>query len=298
MNGTVGIIGIGKIGLPIATNLLEQGFTVIGYRRHMSDDFITIGGIPAHSSKEVAKRSNVVITALPDDDALIEVVSGDNGIVQGAHPGLLVVDVGMQSLQAKEQAYHALERVGVSMLDCPISGIPPQVLARKAVLFASGDQQAIDTCMDVLKSFSGNVFYIGSFGAGLRMKCVANLLVAVHILAAAEAMTLASKAGLDLEQVVKVISPSVASSAQFVARAPMMAEGRYEPALGAVREMGEEVIAVIRSLAATCHSATPLLETAAHYYEKAIAAGYGSKDVAIMFPFLSEESISESQADR
>jgi 3-hydroxyisobutyrate dehydrogenase-like beta-hydroxyacid dehydrogenase len=144
-----------------------------------------------------------------------------------------------------------------------------------------------DACLPVLQAFSGNIFYIGDFGAGLKMKCVANLLVAIHILAAAEAMTLASKAGLDLEMVARVISPSVASSAQFVARAPLMAEGQYEPAMASVEQTVEDVLPVIHALATTSHSPTPLFDVATSYYEQAVAAGLGDKDVTILFSLLS-----------
>ena len=231
MKKIVGMIGLGKMGLPIAANLLEHGFTVIGYRRHMSDDFITMGGTPAHSSEEVARQCAVVITCLPEESALHEAVSGEHGLIHGAHPGLIVVDVGMLSIQAKEEARRSLEQVGAHMLDCPISGIPPQVLARKTVLFGSGEKDLFEQCKPVLEGFTSTIFYLGAFGAGTKMKCVANLLVGVHVLAAAEAMALSSKAGLDPATVIQVISPSVASSAQFVARAQMMVSHTYEPAL-------------------------------------------------------------------
>src|SRR5579859_3265482 len=99
MSTNVGIVGIGKMGLPVALSLLEHGFTVIGYRRHMIDDFITMGGTPALSSKEVAQRCDIVITCLSDDSALLDAVSGENGLLHGVHPGLIVVDIGMLSLQ-------------------------------------------------------------------------------------------------------------------------------------------------------------------------------------------------------
>ena len=285
MKKTVGIIGLGKMGLPVAANLLEHGFTVIGYRRHMIDDFITMGGIPAHSSEEVAQQCDVVITCLPEDSALLETVSGEHGLIHGAHPGLTIVDIGMLTLKAKEKARHALEQVGAHMLDCPISGIPPQVLTRKTVLFASGKKDIFERCKPVFEGFTSTIFYLGDFGAGTKMKCVANLLVGVHVLAAAEAMALAVKVGLDPAMVVQVISPSVASSAQFVARAQMMVAHHYDPPLSTIAQL-EECITVINELADAVNCPTPMLDKAAHYYEGAISAGLGEKDVAAMYSFL------------
>ena len=285
MKKAVGIIGLGKMGLPIAANLLEHGFTVIGYRRHMIDDFITMGGTPAHSSEEVARQCDVVITCLSEESALLEAVSGEHGLIHGVHPGLTVVDIGMLSIQAKEEARRSLEQVGAHMLDCPISGIPPQVLTRKTVLFASGEKHLFEQCKPVFEGFTSTIFYLGDFGAGTKMKCVANLLVGIHVLAAAEAMALSTKAGLDPATVIQVISPSVASSAQFVARAQMMVDSRYEPALSTIHQM-EECIGVINGLADVVDCPTPMLDKAAHYYNDAASAGLGEKDVSAMYSFL------------
>ena len=285
MKQTVGLIGLGKIGLPIATNLLEHGFPVVGYRRHMIDDFITMGGTPARSSQEVAQQCDVVITCLPQNRALLDAVSGTNGLIHGARPGLIVVDIGMLTIQAKERAREALERVGAHMLDCPISGIPPHVLTRKTVLFGSGEKHIFEQCKHVLEGFTNTIFYLGDFGVGTKMKCVANLLVGIHVLATAEAMTLSSKAGLDPAMVIQVISPSVASSAQFVARAPMMTEGRYEPALATISQL-EEDIAIIKVLTKEVNCPTPMLDNAAQFYERAISSGLGEKDVSVMYSFL------------
>ena len=287
MNKTVGIIGLGKMGLPIAANLLEHGFTVIGYRRHMIDDFITMGGVPAHSSAEVAQQCDVVLTCLPEDSALLDAVSGEHGLIHGSHLGLTVVDIGMLSIHAKEQARRALEHVGAHMLDCPISGIPPQVLSRKTVLFASGEKDIFERCKPVFEGFTSTIFYLGDFGAGTKMKCVANLLVFTHVLAAAEAMTLSTKAGLDPDIVVQVISPSVASSAQFVARAQMMVSHAYEPALSAIGQV-EEGVAVINELAKAVDCPTPMLDHAVKYYEGAVSAGLGAQDVSAMYSFLND----------
>ncbi len=285
MHKTVGIIGLGKMGLPIAANLLEHGFTVIGYRRHMIDDFITMGGTPAHSSEEVARQCDVVITCLPEDNALLETVSGEHGLIHGAHPGLVIVDIGMLSIKTKEDARRSLEQAGAHMLDCPISGIPPQVLTRKTVLFASGEKDIFEQCKPVLEGFTSTIFYLGDFGAGTKMKCVANLLVGVHVLAAAEAMALSTKVGLDPAIVIQVISPSVASSAQFVARAQMMVSQTYEPALSSLHQMVES-IGVINGLADFVNCPTPMLDKAAQYYESAVSSGLGEKDVSAMYLFL------------
>lgn len=292
MSINVGMVGLGNMGLPVALSLLEHGLPVYGYRRHMIDDFITMGGTPVSSSKEVAQHSDIVLTCLPSDEALLEVVSGENGLMQGAHPGLIVVEISMLSLEAKEQALTHLQRVGVEMLDCPISGTPSMVLPRKTVFLGSGDEDVFQRCLPVFQAITDNNFYLGGFGVGSKMKCVANLLVAVHTLATAEAMVLSSKAGLDPEMVMKVITPSIAGSTMFAVRAPMMAARRYEPSMGSIHSV-QEFIPLINALAKEVSSPTPLLDVAVRYYDRAAAGGRGEQDIASLFAVLEEEGESK-----
>ena len=286
MSIQVGMVGLGKVGLPLAAKLIEKGYTVIGHRRHAMDDFASLGGIPAASNREVAERSDIVITCLPNDQSLYDAVQGEDGVVAGVHPGLLVVEISMLTLHAKEQARQALAQVGVTMLDCPISGTPAMIAPGKVVFFGSGDREAFDQVLPVFEAITSNNFYLGPFGAGSKMKCVANLLVAVHNLAAAEAMVLSTKAGLDPEMVIKVINPSIAGSATFAARTPLMAARRYDPPISTVGQV-KEFILVIRELTENLNVPTPMLDVAEHYYEEAVSAGHGNRDVAAMFALLS-----------
>ena len=248
-----------------------------------------MGGTPVSSSKEVAQHCDIVLTCLPTDEALLEAIEGENGLIHGAHPGLIVVEISMLSIQAKEQALTHLQRVGVEMLDCPISGTPALVLPRKTVFFGSGDEEVFHHCLPVLQAITDNNFYLGGFGAGSKMKCVANLLVAVHTLAAAEAMVLSTKAGLDPEMVMKVINPSIAGSAMLAARGPMMATRRYEPPLGSIHQV-QEFIPLIKALARESGCPTPLLDLASGYYDRAAEEGRGEQDIAAMFSVLGKEA--------
>ena len=133
--------------------------------------------------------------------------------------------------------------------------------------------------------------YMGSLekGAGSKMKCVANLLVAVHNLAAAEAMVLSTRAGLDPETVIKVISPSIAGSTMFAARAPMMAARHYVPPLGTIDQV-QEFIPLIKGFAQDVGCPTPLLDLASGYYDRAVEEGRGGQDIAAMFSVLGKDA--------
>jgi putative dehydrogenase len=285
----VGMVGLGKMGLPLAVRLIEKDFTVIGHRRHSMADFVAQGGLPAASNGEVAQRCDVILTCLPNDEALLEAITGVDGVAAGTHPGLIVVEISMLTLKAKERARQALRELDVPLLDCPISGTPAMIAPGKTVFFGSGEKAAFERVLPVLGAITSNTFYLGEFGAGSKMKCVANLLVAVHNLAAAEAMVLSTKAGLDLEMVMRVINPSIAGSAAFSARAPLMAAGQYDSPLGSVNQV-KEFILIIRELTENLGAPTPLLDVAEHYYEQAVAAGHGDKDVAAMYALLAEKA--------
>mgnify|MGYP000334589701 CR=1 FL=1 len=289
MTMTVGMVGLGQIGMPIAKMLLEAGYTVYGYRRSAMDDLRALGGIPGKTPAEVAARCDVVLTCLPTDEALVEVVTEAHGLAAGAHPGLVVAEIGMQTMQAKEQVRAALAAGGAHTLDAPISGIPPMVLARKASFFVSGEQAAYERAVPIFQTLSDVYTYLGPFGCGSAMKAVANLLVAVHNLAAAEAMVLATKAGLDPNQVIQLINGSIAGSATFAVRAPKMAARSFEPPAGKVWQV-QEFIGVIRSLSGPLGVPTPLLDTSAVYIDRAVAAGRGEQDVSALYAVLGAEA--------
>jgi 3-hydroxyisobutyrate dehydrogenase len=285
----IGIIGLGRMGLPIAKNLIEAGFAVTGYRRGNMSAFTDLGGVAAGSCREVAQRSDVVITCL-HEEAFYDAFSGPAGLVHGVHPRLIVLDLSTAAIEVKERELHALQSMKAQMLDCPVSGTPIMAAAKQVVLFASGERAAYEHCLPVLEAIAANHFYLGHFGAGMKMKYIANLLLAVHNVAAAEAMVLSAKANLDPELVLKVISPSIAGSTAFTTRALMMAQGRYlPPAPGPIQTM-YEVIELIDVFARNNHCPTPLFSLATRYYEQAMTEGRGEQDIAAIYALLGKEA--------
>jgi len=283
----VGMVGVGTMGLPMAANLLERGYVVHGYRRRSLDDFVAIGGRPTASSAELAERCDVVFVILPDEDALDDVALGEQGLVVGAHAGLVVAELSTMRVSKKQEVRDALASAGAEMLDCPISGMPGMVKKRTASIFASGPADVVDRCHDVMAAITDTVKYLGTFGNGTTMKLVANLLVGVHTLAAAEALALAHHGGLDLETVIDVIRGGIASSTIFEARGPMMAAGAYTPAPGPVDTMLQSVYE-IREFADDVGSPTPLFSRAAAEYQRAHDDGRGHEDIAVLFSQLVE----------
>jgi 3-hydroxyisobutyrate dehydrogenase len=278
---TVGLIGLGKIGLPIAENLIKSGYRVIGYRRSAMAEFEKIGGVPARSPADVGAQTDIVLTCLPSALALDEVVRGKNGLTQSARPGQIVVELGSHLVPDKERQIAPLAAKGAIFLDGEVGGTPGMVSARKAVVYLAGDAEAAKKAEQVVRGFTDVVHYFGAFGAASKVKLINNLLVAIHIAATAEAMALGLKAGVDVDLMIKAVAGGSGGSTQFGIRAPWMAQRRFLPAQGDAKGLSH-YFELIGDMADRAGVATPLLDRAAELYQRCIDMGLGEQDNAVM----------------
>jgi L-threonate 2-dehydrogenase len=275
----VGIIGLGKMGLPIARNLIERGFTVIGYRRSGSPELVQAGGTVAGSPAEVAAGADVLLSILPGARDVEEVIGGPDGTLAAMRSGTVHIEMTTVDVDSKARLRDAVVARGGDMLDCPITGSPGMVAPRLATTFASGDPASVSAVSAVLDAISGPWVYTGAFGTGARMKYIANLLLAVHTVAAAEAMALARRSGLNLELVQKTLENSISSSAIWKQRGPMMAERAWSPAPGPIRTL-QPILEQIEAYAAQAGLSTPVFAAAKEAFGKALADGWGDLDIA------------------
>jgi putative dehydrogenase len=289
MDNAVGLIGLGAIGLPAAKNLIERGFQVHGYRRSNMAEFADAGGKPAASPRDLAKQCQVIITCLPDAKAVDEAIAGPNGVLSAGRKGLVIVELSTLKLSDKERMRDLVAQANGMLLDAPLSGLPNMVKQRTAVIFVSGDQQAYETAKPALEGITDKALHLGEFGVGTKMKFAANLLVGVHILATAEVLAMSTKAKLPLEQVIKILSPSAATSFQFQARAPMMAQKNWETALASVGLFLKDMD-TIAGFADEMGCPAPLIHTVRDYYARAVDQGLGEKDVAAVYAVVAKES--------
>jgi 3-hydroxyisobutyrate dehydrogenase-like beta-hydroxyacid dehydrogenase len=283
---TVGLIGIGKIGLPVADNLIKSGYRVVGYRRSSLDEFAKIGGVPARSAADVGAQTDVVLTCLPSTEALDDVVHGPHGLLHSARPGQIVAELGSHPVPDKKRQIALLAERGVTFIDGEVSGTPGMVAARKAVVYLAGDAQACKKLEAVVAGFTDSCLYFGEFGAASRVKLINNLLVAINIAATAEAMALGLKAGVDVPLMIKAIATGSGGSTQFAIRAPWMAERRFTPVQGSAGTLAH-YFDMIADFAATVGVATPLLDCVVPLYRRCVEMGLGDKDVAVMLDVLS-----------
>ncbi|OGA10901.1 MAG: hypothetical protein A3D95_09755 [Betaproteobacteria bacterium RIFCSPHIGHO2_12_FULL_69_13] len=274
--GAVGMIGLGIMGSAMAANLVRAGFAVHGYdilaaRRSA---LRRIGGHPARSIGDLARLARVVITSLPGVDALEDVTAQ-----LSVEPRRIVVETSTLPIEDKVRSLRSLKRVDSVVLDCPLSGTGAQAKTKDLVVYASGDRAAFAKALPFLRGFSRSQHYLGAFGNGSRMKFVANLLVAIHNVSAAEAFVLGMKAGLDPETILRVAGDGAGSSRVFQIRGPLMVKGRYQPATMKV-EVWQKDMKIIGEFAARLGCPTPLFSACAPLYNAAMAQGFSAQDTA------------------
>ncbi len=283
----IGVVGMGIMGSAYARNLLAAGFSVVGHDVASASmtAFEAMGGEPARSNAEVAQRCDVVLVALPDLTALHDALSGAGGLIESAHEGQVVVEMGTFALEDKRWAQDQLEPTGAVVLDAPVSGTGLQAEAGDIVIFASGDPAAIERVGPIFEAL-GRTYDLGRYGNGSKMKYLANLLVSVHNVATAETFVLGTAAGLDPARILEVISSGVGSSRVFEIRGPMIVADDYPPA--ARLSLFLKDIDVIGRFARDLGVPTPMLDASLPWYREAVEAGLGELDAAAVARMLAD----------
>ncbi len=286
--GSIGIIGLGIMGGAIARNLAAAGWRVYGYDIDAGccQAAAQAGVQIAASVAELAAQAPTLLTSLPNPDALHSTVSA---IASAGVSRRVVIEASTFSLDDKLKAMAVLDAAGHVLLDCTISGTGAQARNKDLAVYASGDSDAMRALMPLFRDYAREVYDVGAFGNGSRMKFVANLLVAIHNVASAEAMVLGMKAGLDPEKIVEVIRAGAGNSRIFELRAPLMAQNRYEPATMKV-SVWQKDMHVIGDFAAQVGSPTPLLSATVPVYDAAMAQGHAAEDTASVCAVLEKQA--------
>ena len=278
---TVGLVGVGKIGLPIAENLIKSGYRVLGYRRSSLAEFEKLGGVAARSPADIGAQADIVLTCLPSAQALDEVVTGKQGLVHSARPGQIIIEFGSHLVPDKERQIAPLAAKGAIFLDGEVGGTPGMVSARKAVVYLAGDAEAAKKAEPVVRGFTDIVHYFGPFGAASKVKLINNLLVTINLAATGEAMALAMKTGVDIDLLIKAVASGSGGSMQFGIRAPWMAQRRFLPAQGHTYGLSH-YFDLIGDFADRMGVATPLFDRAIEVHQRVIDKGFGEYDHAVL----------------
>jgi 2-hydroxy-3-oxopropionate reductase len=229
MADQIGFIGLGIMGKPMARNLLKAGYTLTVYdiRAEPVEELVTDGAKMAASSKEVAARTDKIITMLPDSADSEKAILGPDGVLEGARPGSIVIDMSSIAPLVSQRIAAQCARKGVEMLDAPVSGGEPGAINATLAIMVGGKQEVFDKCYDLLKAMGRTVVLTGDIGAGNITKLANQIIVAANIEALGEALVLAQKAGVDPERVFNAIRGGLAGSAVMEAKAPMMLDRNF-----------------------------------------------------------------------
>lgn len=278
MSESIGMLGLGIMGSAMSRNLLDAGYQVIGYDvlPEKVTELQAMGGKGAESTEQVARECAVVISVLPTMDAVVE---SARILSREGREGLILLECSTMPLETKEAARAALAESGMAVLDCPLSGTGAQAVNKDLSVYASGDAEAYERCIPVFLGFARSHYLVGEFGAGTKMKFVANLLVAIHNVSAAEAFVLGMKAGLDPEMIRKVVGDGAGSSRMFEVRGPLFVADEYQPATMKV-DIWQKDMKIIGEFARSLDCPTPLFAASAQIYNSAMAHGLAKHDAA------------------
>jgi 2-hydroxy-3-oxopropionate reductase len=227
----IGFIGLGIMGKPMARNLIKAGhkLTVFDIVPERMDELAQAGASKGSSSKDVASRNDIVITMLPNSPHVREAVLGPGGVLEGARPGMILIDMSsIAPLASQEIAARAQEK-GVAMLDAPVSGGEPKAVAGTLAIMVGGPQETFEKVKDVLAVMGSSVTRVGDIGSGNITKLANQIIVALNIAAMSEAMVLATKAGVDPEKVFQAIRGGLAGSTVLDAKMPLVLKGNFKP---------------------------------------------------------------------
>ena len=287
----VGVVGLGIMGSEYARHLLAAGYRVCGFdvAADRLANFEAAGGIVCASAGDVAARAVVVLTALSSLPAYQQAVLASDGVAGHVGSRSIVVDTGTFPLELKQEAQRVFALRGARMVDAPVTGTRVHAERKELVVYASGREGDVREVRPVLEAFARDVRYVGAFGAGIKLKLVTNHLVAVHTAAAAEALSLAKSAGLDLQMVYDLIAGGPASSAVFGFRGPLIVADKFVPATMRM-DVFEKDLDTINGFREQVAAVTPLLDASCALYKQALADGMHEQDISAAYRVLRERS--------
>lgn len=293
----IGFIGLGIMGKPMVRNLLKAGYVPLIYNRSRTavDELAAEGARAANSSKEVAEQSDIVITMLPDSPDVEAVVLGTNGILEGAHEGLLLIDMSTISPVVTKRIAVELEKAGTKMLDAPVSGGDKGAIAGTLSIMAGGDVNDFERATPVFEAMGKTIRHCGPVGSGQVVKACNQIVVALVIEAVSEAMVLGSKAGVDPEVIMQVLSGGLAQNRVLDLRGPTMIDHDFTPGFKA--RLHRKDMGIILETAREFGVTLPVSALVDQMFTNLVASGYGDLDhssLLLVIEELSNHSINEA----
>jgi 3-hydroxyisobutyrate dehydrogenase-like beta-hydroxyacid dehydrogenase len=276
----VGIVGVGLLGSAVASVLIDAGYEVIGYDvvPERVAALTERGGRSGESPGDVARRAGPVFTILPTLDSVEEAITGKKGVLEGTGRHSVIIQMSTISPTLAARLDEASRARGAAFLDAPVSGTSSMVARRDCVVTVGGERTAFENCRAVLDAMAKRVFHVGPSGTGSHVKLVTNLIMGLNGVVLAEGLTLARRAGLDLEQLLEILSQGAAASKILEVRGPRMVEGRFDPMMKV--ELFLKDLRLMLEAAKALHVPLPLTGMMEQLYTAAYARGQAKEDLS------------------
>ena len=284
----IGFAGIGLMGQQMTRRLLLAGFPLMIWNRtrDKAKDILAAGATWGESPKALAEACDVVITMVTDSAASEEVICGPRGVLAGAHPGLTLIDMGSIAPEMSRSIAERARAKGVSMLDAPVTGAPKVASEGKLGIMVGGPPETFEACLPVFQAMGVKVIHVGENGKGTTLKLINNLIMGVAIEAVAEALVLASKAGIDPNKVVEITSVGGARTGAMEVRGPRMVKHDFSPHFS-VNNMYKDLSSAIK-LADEVGVSLPATSIAREILRAAKSQGKGAHDSCAVISVIEE----------
>ncbi|HEX9016822.1 MAG TPA: NAD(P)-dependent oxidoreductase, partial [Chloroflexota bacterium] len=282
----IGFVGLGLMGNPMALRLIARGHEMTVWNRtaERARPVLDAGAAWADSAAGVAARSDIVITMVTDSAASEEVARGRSGILEGAHPGLVLIDMSSIAPDSSAETARQAAGAGVAMLDAPVTGSVAAVEEGALGIMVGGPRETFDRCLPVFQDLGTKIVYAGPNGSGCTLKLINNLIMGIALEAVAEGLVLAAKVGLDPSLVMDITSVGGAQTAAMKTRGPRMIEADFAPRFSVANEFKDLTNAL--ALAGRAQAPLPIAAAVRELYGAAIAAGKGGLDSSAVVTVL------------
>lgn len=280
----IGFIGLGAMGQPMAQNLVQAGFPL--FVNDMNQDavktLVQAGAVAKNTPAEMAPHVDILITMLPNATIVKTVLTGENGFLQEAKPGQILIDMSTVSPHETRELAEIAKQKGLSYMDAPVSGGVNGAQKASLTLMIGAQTETLEATRPMLEAMGKKLYHLGDVGSGNAMKIVNNMLLGLNMLATGEAIFLARQMGLDLEKMCDVVKESSGNSYVFDSRAAKCIENQdYTP--GFAIDLQYKDLCLAQNTAQTVGAAAPILDFGLLQYEKARAQGLGSEDIAALY---------------
>jgi 2-hydroxy-3-oxopropionate reductase len=288
MPDTVGFIGLGIMGRPMARNLLKAGFPLVVHNRHqeVTDELVAAGARATTLPREIATSCNVVITMLPGSSQVEEVLVGPGGVIEGAHPGLIAIDMSTISPAVTSEVAAQLAKYGITLLDAPVSGGDKGAIAGTLSIMVGGDAAAFERCQPIFQALGKTIVRVGESGAGQVVKACNQIVVALIIEALSEALVLGSKAGVNPANILQVLGGGLAANRFMELRGASMLAHDFTP--GGRLELHHKDLGIALETARTYGVSLPVTALVDQMFASLEVKGRGALDHSALLTYIED----------